>query len=60
MIYGNWRDLLIGEFGGMELIVDPFSESTKGNVRITIHSFWDIGIRRPQSFAVAADLDVDG
>lgn len=56
LIFGNWRDLLIAEFGGMDLVVDPYTESPKGNVRITIHSFWDIAVRRTESFAVSKDI----
>ena len=45
MIFGNWKDLLIGEFGGMDLIVDPYTESAKGNIRISVHSY--LGHRGP-------------
>jgi hypothetical protein len=56
MIFGNWRDLLIGEFGSMDLIVDPYTESTKGIIYITMLSAWDIAVRRTESFAVAKDI----
>jgi HK97 family phage major capsid protein len=56
MIFGNWRDLLIGEFGGMDLIVDPYTESAKGNIRVAVHSYWDIAVRHARSFAVARDI----
>lgn len=56
MIFGNWRDLMIGDFGGMDLIVDPYTESQAGNVRITVHSHWDIAARHAESFAVAKDI----
>lgn len=57
MIFGNWSDLLIGQFGALDIIVDPYTESAKGNVRLTIHSSWDIAVRHPESFAVATDID---
>lgn len=56
MIYGNWADLLIGEFGAMEIIVDPYTNSDTGRVRITAHSFWDIAPRHAESFAIANDI----
>lgn len=57
LIFGNWSDLLIGQWGGMDLIVDEVTESTKGNVRISIHSEWDIAVRHPESFAAITDID---
>ena len=56
LIFGNWSDMLIGQWGGMDLIVDDVTESPKGNVRITIHSEWDIALRHPESFAVMKDI----
>lgn len=56
MIFGNWRDLLIGEFGGMDLIVDHYTESARGNIRVSVHSYWDIAVRHAKSFAVARDI----
>lgn len=56
LIFGNWSDMLIGQWGGMDLIVDDVTESPKGNVRITIHSEWDIALRHPESFAVLNEI----
>jgi HK97 family phage major capsid protein/HK97 family phage prohead protease len=57
MIFGNWRDLLIGEFGILDLIVDPYTNADKGRVRIAAHAFFDISVRHPQSFAAVTDID---
>lgn len=56
LIFGNWSDLLIGQWGGMDLIVDDVTEATRGNLRITIHSEWDIAVRHPESFAAITDI----
>ncbi len=56
IIFGNWADLLIGEWGGVDLIVDPYSDSQKGNVRIVAHAFVDVGVRHPESFAAMLDM----
>jgi len=55
-IFGNWRDLMIGEWGALDLIIDPYTNADTGAVRIVAHSFYDIAVRRPQSFAVADDI----
>ena len=55
MIFGNWSDLLIGEWGGFDMIVDPYSFSTQGGVQITVFQTLDIQVRHAVSFA--ADVD---
>lgn len=56
MIYGNFADLLIGLWGnGVELLTDPFTESTLGNVRVIAMLDADIGVRHIESFAVIVD-----
>lgn len=55
IIFGNWSDLLIGQWGGIDIVVDDVTEAAKGNVRIIAHSEWDIAVRHPQSFAAITD-----
>ena len=33
VVHGNFADLLVGMWGGLELHVDPFSNSKKGRLR---------------------------
>jgi HK97 family phage major capsid protein len=56
MIYGDWSQLLVGQWGGIDIIVDDMTESTKGNVRITAHSEWDIAVRHAGAFAAMKDI----
>lgn len=55
MFYGNWFDLIIALWGGLDLIVDPYTEATKGIVRIVGHQSADVGARHGESFARAFD-----
>lgn len=57
MIFGNWSDLLIGQWGGIDIIVDEMTEATKGNVRIVAHSEWDIAVRHAEAFAAMTDIE---
>ena len=52
-ILGNFADLIVGMFGGLEIIVDPYTNSTKGGVRITAFQDVDFGARHEESFCVA-------
>lgn len=56
LIYGAWSELLIGQWGGVDLIVDEMTEATKGNVRIVAHSEWDITVRHAEAFAAITDI----
>ena len=55
IIFGNWQDLLIGEFGAVDLLVDPYSDSAKANVRIVATAFVDVAVRHAESFAAMTD-----
>jgi hypothetical protein len=55
IIYGNWEDALIGQWGGMDMLINPFSKDSQGIIRINAWSFFDFNVRRPQSFAFIAD-----
>ena len=36
-IFGNWADLIIGQWGGYDLTVDPYTVSIYGDIRIVIN-----------------------
>lgn len=51
--YGDWSYLAIGQWGGIDLTVDPFSQATNGKVRLVINAFFDAKVLRPEAIAVA-------
>lgn len=53
IIFGNFNDLIIGQWGGLDLIVDPYSSKGKGIVEVSLSAFHDVALRHPESFAVA-------
>lgn len=52
----DWSELILARFGGNEIIVDPYSLATSGQLRITLNGFVDVGVRRAAAFAKVADL----
>jgi HK97 family phage major capsid protein len=56
MIYGNWADCLVGNWGGANFVVDPYTRSTAGQVVIVVNTFWDILLRRIASFSAATAI----
>lgn len=55
IIYGNWRDLIIAQWGGYDLVVDPYSNSKNAIVTLVVNSWWDVAVRHPESFAAMKD-----
>jgi HK97 family phage major capsid protein len=53
IILANWSDLIIGQWGGFDLIVDPYSVAKEGKVRLVINTYWDAKFRRSASYCVA-------
>lgn len=53
--FGNFSDMLIGEWGGLELNVDPYTHSLKGKVRFVTFKTCDVAVRHPESFCLAND-----
>ncbi len=53
IIFGNWANLIVGQWGAIELDVDDKGDNfAKGNVRVRAITDVDIGCRHPESFAV--------
>ena len=53
--FGNFADLIIGYFSGLDIMVDPYSNSTSGTVRVVAMQDVDIAVRHPESFSRGAD-----
>ncbi len=55
ILYGAWANFLIGEWGALELIVDPYTMAKQGMLQITSFQMIDMALRYPESFAVTKD-----
>ena len=53
--FGNFADLLIGMYGGLDITVDPYALSTSGGVRIVALQTVDVAVRHAVSFCVSND-----
>ena len=53
--FGNFADLIIGYFSGLDLMVDPYTHSTSGTVRVVAMQDCDIAIRHAESFSRGND-----
>jgi HK97 family phage major capsid protein/HK97 family phage prohead protease len=55
ILFGNWADLLIGFWSGVDILVDPITLGLSGGVRVIAHQDCDVQLRRPASFAAMLD-----
>jgi len=55
IIFGNWNDLMIGQWGGLDIVVDPYTLATTNMLRVVANSWWDVALRHPESFAAMVD-----
>ena len=54
IIFGNWTDYVIGQWGALDITVDPYTKAAEGEVRLVINSYFDAKPRRKESFAVGS------
>lgn len=59
MVFGNWNDLVIGEWGGLDIVVDPYTEATSAQIIITVNAWNDALVAEPKSFAVLKGITVE-
>jgi HK97 family phage major capsid protein/HK97 family phage prohead protease len=55
IIFGNFADLIVGMWGSLDLMVDPYTASTSGTVRVVALQDLDIAVRHPESFSAMLD-----
>lgn len=51
LIYGDFTNLVIGQWGGLDLTIDTVTQAVAGKVRVIINAFFGVGVLRPQAFA---------
>lgn len=53
--FGNWRDLIVGMWGGLDVLFDPYTGGTAGTKRVVALQDCDVSVRYPVSFAAMLD-----
>jgi HK97 family phage major capsid protein len=56
IIFGIWETLCIGMWGGLDVLVDPYTGSSAGTVRIVTLADVDVELRYNEAFAVSTDI----
>lgn len=55
IIFGNWQDLMIGQWGGLDVLVNPYTKSKEGLIEVNVDMFYDVGVRHAESFSAMQD-----
>jgi hypothetical protein len=58
VVFGLWRALVVGLWGGMELIVDPYGAAKTGEYIITANALADTAVANALSFSVIRNADI--
>jgi HK97 family phage major capsid protein len=59
VIFGDFSAAMYGLWGGLDVVVNPYSLDTQGLIRVTLHQFYDFALRHEVAFAVMADMETD-
>jgi HK97 family phage major capsid protein/HK97 family phage prohead protease len=55
VIFGNFSDLMIGMWGGLDVVIDPYSAARNNQVYVTTNMWCDVALARPTSFVISTD-----
>ena len=50
-MYGDFSNLVVGSWGNIEITIDPYTQATKGCVRLVINAYFDFKPARTVAFA---------
>jgi len=56
LIYGDFSQIMLGFYSGVDVVVDQASLSTSGGTRLAFFQDMDVALRYPESFAVIKDI----
>jgi HK97 family phage major capsid protein len=58
LIFGNWSEAMIGMWGALELVVDPYSKKKQGMIEVTSFQLCDVALRHVGSFCKATGATI--
>lgn len=55
ILLGDFSQLEIYNWGGMDITVDPYTLAKSAQIQLTVNTFWDVFLRQPAAFAAMVD-----
>lgn len=56
MFFGNWSAVKVGQWGGSELMVDPYTGLTTATMRVVLNTWHDVAIEQGKAFAYSSTV----
>ena len=56
LLFGNWRDCVVNLFTPVDLLVDPYRQSTDGVIQVSAFQDVDVAFLHLLSFGVVGDV----
>ena len=56
LIFGDFSQLYIGQWGGIRLLIDPYTKAPRGQVAVVVELFGDVQVANPKAFAINKSL----
>lgn len=55
IVFGNWEELYIGQWAGLDITLDNITLAGKAQIKIITNSWWDIAVKHAASFSAIKD-----
>lgn len=55
VIFGDFSQVVLGQFGGVDLIIDPYTLARSGSVALTINQYVDMAVKQPSVLGAILD-----
>lgn len=55
IFFGNWADLGLASWGGMDILVNPYTKGKDGITEVILNTYLDANVHRPTSFSAMLD-----
>ena len=55
IIFGNWRELILANWAGVDVVINPYTKAKEATVEVVVNSWWDVGLMHPASFSAMQD-----
>lgn len=58
LIFGHFPAVYLANWGGLDIVIDPYTAANQAKIRIVVNSWWDVGLRHDEHFAAIKDATV--
>jgi len=57
MLFGDFSQMITGLWGGLDIMIDPYSNADTGGIVIRAFQSVDVGVRHAQAFSATTNID---